>query len=484
MATDGVEADPRIGQSVDVTSALDAAGHVDADATVVTSGFGRVGYPKAIPAALANDGVDRSLTLVSGGSVGDEIDTELVDSGDLARRYPFVATEAAREAINDGTVAFADRHISGVADDVAFGRFGHADVAIVEAVAVGEDWLVPSTSIGATPAFVAAADELLVEVNEAQPRSLAAFHDVYRRERPPDREPLALSSPDDRIGSPRIEFPPEKLTAVAKTDRRDEPYQFRDPTDDDRAIAANLVAFLEAEIERNPVFAEALHLQFGVGSVGNALMSGIGDADFGDREVSYFGEVIQDGLLDLLDADRLAAASATALALSADGQERLFDRVDEYAEDVVLRPAAISNSPALIDRFGVVAVNSALSVDLTGHVNSTHIRGSHLVNGIGGSGDFNRNAAVSVVALPSTAGGGDISRIVPEVAHVDHTEHDVDAIITEHGVADVRGLSPRERVDELIAVASPEVRERLEEYDRTAREGGGHLHRDANALLE
>ncbi|MFB6184225.1 MAG: acetyl-CoA hydrolase/transferase C-terminal domain-containing protein [Haloarculaceae archaeon] len=483
MAVDGVRDGSRIDPSLATTTAAEAAASVDADATVATSGFGRVGYPKAVPVALADDDVDRSLTVVSGGSVGDEIDTALVESGDLARRHPFVAVEAARDAINAGDVAFADRHIAGLADDVATGRFGDVDVAVVEAVAVGEDWLVPSTSLGATPAFVAAADELIVEVNDAQPLALCDVHDVYRRDLPPDREPIPLAGPGDRIGTSHVSFDATKLAAVVRTDERDTPYRFRDATAADRAIADHLVTFLEAEVERNPVFAESLALQFGVGSVGNALMAGIEDADFGDRSLTYFGEVVQDGLLDLLDAGRLDAASATALALSERGQQRLFDDVERYAGDVLLRPAAVSNSPALVDRFGVIAVNSALAVDRTGHVNSTHLRGSHLVNGVGGSGDFTRNAAVSVIALPSTAGNGDVSRIVPEVAHVDHTEHDVDVVITDHGIADLRGLSPRERADAVTPIAAPSFRSELEAYDRTAREGGGHVPRDPNELL-
>jgi len=193
-----------------------------------------------------------------------------------------------------------------------------------------------------------------------------------------------------------------------------------------------------------------VRLQFGVGSLGNALMGVISKVDFGDRDLIYYGEVIQDGLLDLLDEGRLRSASATSLALSAAGQDRLFNHVDRYADDVVLRPADVSNSPVLIDRFGVVAVNSALEVDLYGHVNSTHVNGSRVLNGIGGSGDFTRNAPLSVIALSSTV-SGDISRIVPMVTHVDHTEHDVDVIVTEQGVADLRGTSPVERAERLVS---------------------------------
>jgi succinyl-CoA:acetate CoA-transferase len=266
---------------------------------------------------------------------------------------------------------------------------------------------------------------------------------------------------------------------VVETDRRDEPYEFRDPTPADQSIAANLGSFLETEVERSPLFEHSLRIQFGVGSLGNALMGALGDADFGDRDLIYFGEVIQDGLLDLLDDGDLAVASATSLALSRNGQDRLFENVERYAEDVVLRPADISNNPTLVDRFGVVAVNSALEVDLYGHVKSTHVDGTRLVNGVGGSGDYNRWSPLTVLALPSTAADGDVSRIVPMVPHVDHTEHDIDVVVTEQGVADFRGNSPIETARALIDhCAHPQFAEHLRAYVDTTSSAGGHIPHD------
>ncbi len=474
----------RLAGALPEQSAPAVAEGIDADATLAVSGFGSVGYPKAVPLALAASDRDRSLTVVSGGSAGDEIDTALVEAGAVARRYPFQSRPAAREAINDGTVAFHDRHISTLGDEVASGSLVDVDVAVIEAVAVGEDFLVPSTSVGHTPAYVGAADRLVVEVNRAQPQGLARLHDIYRRGVPPDRDPLLLSSPDGRIGSPRVTFEPGKLAAVVTTDRPDSPYSFRDPGETERAISDHLAAFLGAEIERNPVLADRVHLQFGVGSVGNAALAAVESVDFGDRQVAYFGEVIQDGLLDLLDDGAVESASGTSLALSAAGQERLFENLDAYAGDIVVRPASVSNSPELVDRFGVVGVNSALSVDVYGHVNSTHVGGTHVVNGIGGSADFTRNCPLAVVALPSRTDGG-TSRVVPMVTHVDHTEHDVDVVVTEQGVADLRGLSPRERATELVsACAHPDVRGDLRAYLERAATGGGNLPHDLDSAFD
>ncbi len=472
--------DVRLGGDLPIATPEAAAELVPETATLLVSGFGGVGYPKLVPEALAA-GDARELTVVSGGGVGDEIDRDLVDSGDMARRYPFVPNETAREAANEGRIEFHDRHISRLADEVRFGglRAGMRGetVAVVEAVAVGPDWLVPSTSIGHTPAYVGAADRIVVEVNRAQPVELARVHDVHVRDDPPNRGPIPLDDPLGETDGPAVRFDPEALAAVVETDRVDDPYEFRAVSATDEAIAANLGVFLEAELDRNPLFDRAANLQFGVGSLGNALMGALADVDFGDREVSYVGEVVQDGLLDMLDAGDLRGASATSLALSAEGQERFFEDVTRYAEDVVLRPADVSNAPELIDRFGVVGVNSAVEVDLYGNVNATHIGGTRVVNGIGGGGDFARNSRLGIIALPSTAVGGDVSRIVPLTSHVDHTEHDASVVVTEHGVADLRGRSPRERAAALVEVADPSFRADLDAYrERAASDGGNTPH--------
>jgi acyl CoA:acetate/3-ketoacid CoA transferase alpha subunit len=295
--------------------AAPADADIPADATLVVSGFGSVGYPKAVPGALAESDRDLGVTVVSGGSGGDEIDVEMMAAGQIARRYPYQATDEARNRINGGEVAFHDRNIARLGDEVAFGGLVDADVALVEAVAVGEGWLVPAMSVGPTPEYVAAADRLVVEVNEFPPLGVQQLHDVYQRDRPPHRDPIPLSAPDEHIADQFLRFDPDKLEAVVRTDQPDTAYTFHEPTDRDRTIAANLAGFLATEMDRNPTLADAVNLQFGVGSLGNALMGELSNIDFGGREVTYYGELVQDGLVDMLDAGELATASATALAV-------------------------------------------------------------------------------------------------------------------------------------------------------------------------
>lgn len=475
----------RLHGDVPIVDAAAAAAAIEPDATMLTSGFGSVGYPKAIPLALASSSRDLSLTLVSSGKVGDEIDVDLVGSGQVDRRFSYQSSQVAREKTDTREIAFSDRNASSIGDEVQYGGLVDPDVAVVEAVAVGEDWFIPSTSLGQVPAFVEAADTLYVELNRHQPLALQALHDIYRPDAPPNREPIPLSSPGARIGTTHVGFDPEKLAGVVETDSSDSTYTFRDPTDDDLAIAANLGSFLREELERSPVFDDAVHLQFGVGSLGNALMGELRSLEFGDREVHYFGELIQDGLFDMLDAGGLASASATSLALTDEGQARLFDDVERYAEDVVLRPADVSNHPGLINQFGVIGVNSAIEFDIYGNANSTHVRGERMINGIGGSADFNRNSLITVCALPSTLNDGAISRVVPQVFHVDHTEHDIDVFVTEQGVADVRGLSPVERAELIVEeCAHPDFAPELRSYLDDVREREYHIPQDVERAAD
>ncbi len=466
----------RINDNIGLGNINDIVSSLPSDAVLLISGFGSVGYPKEIPLALSNIDEDFSFTVISSGTVGEEIDIDMVESDIIDRRYPYISSSQARKAVNEGEIQLQDPHASSFGDEIQYGglrRFVDSSevIGIIEAVSVGDGWFIPSTSIGHTPVFVEISDKLILELNKAQPLELRHLHDIYIREKPPNRDPIPLSSADDRIGSSKIYFDPDKLEGVIKTEKKDsQSYTFEDTNNKDKKIARNLSSFLVEEVEKNPIFDEIMYLEFGVGRLGNTLMRALNSIDL-TCDLVYFGEVIQDGLLDSLDSGKLKAASGTSLTLSNKGQEKLFNNIEKYSEDIVLRPVYITNNPSMIDRFGVVAINSALEVDIYGNVNSTHISGRKMVTGIGGSGDFNRNSSISIVAIPSIVSGGDISRIVPFSSHIDHTEHDIDIIVTEFGVADIRGLSPVERSKAIIECAHPKFRDDLLEYVENSDKG-------------
>ena len=141
----------------------------------------------------------------------------------------------------------------------------------------------------------------------------------------------------------------------------------------------------------------------------------------------------------------------------------------------MIRPQGISNHPEVIRRLGVIALNTPLEFDIYGNVNSTHVMGTKIMNGIGGSGDFTRNAGISIFAGISVAKGGKISSVVPMVSHTDHTEHDVQVIITEQGIADLRWTTPRERAELIIEnCVHPDYRQQLTAYyEKALRESDG-----------
>ncbi len=163
------------------------------------------------------------------------------------------------------------------------------------------------------------------------------------------------------------------------------------------------------------------------------------------------------------------------MTLSASKHAQVFADFNRYKSRLVLRPQEISNHPEVIRRLGIIGINTALEFDLYGNVNSTHVCGTRMMNGIGGSGDFSRNAHLAIFVTKSIAKGGSISSVVPMVSHVDHTEHDVDILVTEQGLADLRGLAPRERARVIIDnCVHPDYRAALNDYFNAACQRGGH----------
>ncbi|MFG1488791.1 acetyl-CoA hydrolase/transferase C-terminal domain-containing protein, partial [Oceanospirillum sp. HFRX-1_2] len=220
---------------------------------------------------------------------------------------------------------------------------------------------------------------------------------------------------------------------------------------------------------------ELLPIQSGVGNIPNAVLEGLDAGPF--KNLTAFTEVIQDGMLKMLKSGTLSVASATAFSLSPEGIKEFDDNIDLYRDKIILRQQDISNHPELARRLGIIAMNGMIECDIYGNVNSTHIMGSRMMNGIGGSGDFARNGYLSIFVSPSTAKDGAISSIVPMVSHVDHTEHDVKVIVTEHGLADLRGLSPRRRARVIIEkCADPAYRPALLDYFERAQQSGKGMH--------
>ncbi len=477
-----------------VMSAQDAAALVKNGWNIGFSGFTGAGYPKEFPVALADvinaahdRGEEFKVGVWTGASTAPELDGALARTGGVSYRAPYQSDPDMRKAINSGVTNYQDIHLSHMAPQVFQGFLGPLDLAVVEASGIDADGnIIPSSSVGMNRTYLEYAKNIIIEVNEWQSEDLFGMHDIYYPigALPPRRAPIPIINAGDRIGDQVMRIKSEKVLGVIVTNDPDRNSPFKPLDDDSRAIANNLLDFLSNEVKQGRLPKNLLPLQSGVGNIANAVLAGLLDGPF-ERLTSYT-EVIQDGMVDLLDSGKLTVASATAFSLSPEAAEKMNDNAAHYAKKIVLRPQDVSNHPEVIRRLGVIACNGMIAADIYGNVNSTHVMGSRMQNGIGGSGDFTRNGWISSFVTPSTAKGGAISCIVPMVNHVDHTEHDVQVIITEQGLADLRGLAPRQRAQVIIEnCAHPDFKEPLREYVRFAatKANGQHTPHDLATAL-
>jgi acetyl-CoA hydrolase/succinyl-CoA:acetate CoA-transferase len=452
-------------------TAEDAAALLPARGAIATSGF-TTAYPKAIPPAYAQRveaerglGAEFSIDLYTGASTGEALDGVLARSGAVRRRLPFQSTPDMRDRINRGEIEFVDMHLSHVAGYIVHGILEPIDVAIVEAVDVTPDGRIYlTTSSGLSPTFIEYAREVFVELNEYHPLELKGYHDIYLPDPPPHGRPIHITCVDDRIGVPYMQCDPAKIKGIVKTCLPDPTHDFRQPDEVSSRIAEHVLDFILFEVKKGRIPPDLLPFQSGVGNVANAVLSCMARSDH-IKSVKMYTEVVQDSIFDLIDSGKLECASTSSLTFSAQGVERFRREIGELRRTFVIRPQEISNNPEVIRRMGIISMNTALEVDIYGHVNSTHVMGSTMMNGIGGSGDFTRNAYVSIFLTPSVAKGGKISSFVPMVSHVDHVEHSTQVVVSEYGLADLRGLCPVRRARLVIEkCAHPDYRDALTEY--------------------
>lgn len=458
-----------------VMEAEQAAKLVNDGMVIGASGFTPSGYPKAVPLALAErakKGEKFKVTLYTGASIGPEVDTAWSEAGIIEKRLPYQTNVTLRDNINKGNIKYIDMHLGVAAQYVNYGMLPKVDIAIVEALAITENGdLIPTNAVGNAPTFVKNADKVIVEVNLARPLTMEGMADVYITENPPHRKAIGIEHPGDRIGAPYIKCGFDKIAAIVITNSQDKTRPLGEVDEAAKKISENINKFLQGEVKAGRLTKSLLPLQSGVGSVANAVFYGLCDSEF--ENLTCYTEVAQDSMLELLRSGKGVQVSTTSLTPSPEGLEKFDQEIDFFKDKIVLRPSEISNNAEVIRRLGVIAINTAIEVDIYGNVNSSHIMGTRMMNGIGGSGDFSRNAAISIFTTESIAKKGDISSIVPMVSHVDHTEHEVMVIVTEQGYADLRGLSPQERAVKIIEnCAHPDYKEQLLDYFHRARKTG------------
>jgi acetyl-CoA hydrolase len=455
-----------------ILTAEEAADLIPHGATIGFSGFTAAGAAKAIPQALAakarrEHAAGRPFTVgvLSGASTGRSLDGALAEAEAIHFRIPYQSDATLRKQINSGRVRFVDMHLSQVPQVVRYGFLGPVHWAVVEACDLtAGGGVVLTHSVGATNTYLRLAEKVLIELNAKHPPTLLGLHDLFEPKDPPARGEIPIYHVSDRVGSPICLVDPKKIAGVVRTDLEDENCAFDEPTLVTDRIGQNVADFLVGEMWEGRIPPHFLPLQSGVGNIANAVLSAMGQ----NHEVPNFEmytEVVQDSVVPLLESGRCKFASTCALTLSPAMMRRVGENLDFFKTRLLLRPQEVSNHPEIVRRLGVVSMNTAVEVDLGGNVNSTHVMGKTMLNGIGGSGDFTRNAYLSIFSCPSTAKGGKISTIVPLASHMDHSEHSVQIIVTENGVADLRGKDPHERAQLIINnCAHPDYREQLRDY--------------------
>lgn len=457
----------------------EAAATIKNGENVGFSGFTASGSPKVVPEALAaraeqlhEKGEEFKIDIFSGASTSNRCDGALARANAINRRAPYQNQPDLRKRINSHDAHYFDLHISEMAQKYRYGFYGDMDLAVLEVCDVTDDGeLVMGTGLGNVPTWAPRAKRFILELNAKIPKEFRGMHDVYLPLDPPHRREIPIYKPSDRIGSPVVKIDPKKIVGVVHSDDYDGAPNFTPLDETTKRIGQNVCEFLESEYRAGRIPKEFLPIQSGVGNVANAVLYGLAESNI-IPPFEMYTEVIQDAVIDLMKKGRCKFASTCAMTLSNDTEDHVFAEMDFFRNRVAIRPSEISNNPEVIRRLGVIAMNTAIEADIFGHVNSTHITGIRMMNGIGGSGDFARNGYLAIFTCPSITKEGKISNIVPMVSHCDHTEHDVDIIVTDQGVADLRGKDPVERALEIInKAAHPMYREQLLDYLKIGRAG-------------
>ena len=438
--------------SFNFITAAEAASYIKDGDIVGLSGFTPAGSPKAVTAELAKIAEEKhargeafQIGVITGASTGDSCDGMLTRAHAIKFRAPYTTNTDFRKAVNNGEINYTDIHLSQVAQRLRSGFLGHVSVAIIEACEITEDGRIYLTAgVGITPTIARLADKIIVELNAAHSKSLIGMHDLYEMERPPYRRPIPIVRPSDRIGLPYVQVDPSKIVGVVETNIPDEARGFHesDPVTD--KIGQNVAEFLASDMRKGIIPSTFLPLQSGVGNIANAVLSALGK-DPSIPPFEMYTEVIQNSVIKLVKEGRIKFGSTCSLSVTNDCLQDIYDNMDFFRHKLVLRPSEISNCPEVVRRIGVIS---------------------------GGSGDFTRSAYISIFSCPSTAKGGCISSIVPMVSHLDHSEHSVNVIITEQGIADLRGKSPMERAEAVIEnCAHPDYKQLLWDYLKISTKG-------------
>jgi 4-hydroxybutyrate CoA-transferase len=392
---------------------------------------GGAAVPRTLLAALvARAGELRDVELVHLHTLGPAPTAAPELAGSFRHRALFVGPNV-REAVQAGRADFVPVFLSDIPDLFRSGRLP-LDVALLNVSPPdAHGFCSLGTSVDVAKAAAESARLVIAQLNPAVPRSLG---DSF--------VPVGRFHATVEVGAP----PPEEAPPA--------------PGPAEAAIGAHVAGLVE----------DGATLQLGIGAIPNAVLAALR----GHRDLGVHTEMFSDGVVELVQAGVITGARkpvhpGKVVASFVVGTRRTYAFVHDNP-GVELHPCDYTNDTALIRRHvAMTAINSALQVDLSGQVCADSL-GPRVYSGVGGQMDFMRGAALAargkpVIALPATARGGTVSRLVPTLttgAGVTTTRAHVHFVVTEHGVADLHGKSLRERARALVALAAPPFREELE----------------------
>lgn len=446
--------------------------HIITAHSIAFGGMGGQSVPKLIPRAMLEqkDELDgKALTILTGGG-GTASFEKAMNNIDVARRYYYLSGKDFREKVNEGKAKFFDFWV---------GEYSHMirrrlvpssdgiDVTVIEVTGIGENGeIIPSLSVDTSMAMVQASKKVILEINTEKP-VLRGLHDMYLSS---IGEPIPITGVLDRAGKPYLTIPESKIAAIVMGNTREEEAgSYSSVSAGDLVIAERISAVVDEELSKEKF---PIPLQLGAGPIASAVIEKM------DREqLDIWSEIIPSRWTSFIGS-KVKGISASAI-YTLPGEQKYTDAFlegySDFGGEIILRTNEITNSSEVIARLGLIAVQQAISMDIFGAANVSHI-GGKIYNGVGGSGDFTRSARTTILALSSATSNGKFSKIVPMLPNVDIPKQDIDIVVTDQGSADLRGLSPVERARLIIERCShPNFREDLSSYLEKALKNPQHI---------
>lgn len=415
-------------------SARAAAEYIKTGMLVAASGYTNAGDPKATLKALAEmarQGIVGGISLLTAAQLSPAVEDDLVNSGLICGRTPFSTSRILAKGANESQLDYAEIPLDKVPRLVANRTLGVPDIAVIEVIGISETGEVTlSSSVGITPLLCDIAKKIIVEINTVQPEELYGIHDIYSGA---NYSGASLEFIEQRKGSHSFRIDVEKICAIVESGEPDEVVRNPEPDKSAENVIEHLQNFLDVNFGPH----DLPPVQTGIGTLARAVTQSFYDSKF--QDIKFYCGALQADMIDLVLGGKASFLSGGALEITETCRRQLALLGNRRKEHLVLRGMEMSNGAAAVASMNLIAINTGIECDIFGNVNSTHINGSKIVNGIGGGPVFMANAGLSILLMPSVRKNAEISCFVPHTPHVDVNHHSVDVIISDQGVADLRG---------------------------------------------